>query len=346
MLAALVSVSGLSLTEWEKRWLEKYNPAGVSLFARNIADAAQLRQLTDEIRNAVGRNDILIAVDQEGGRVRRLSGADFHPAASQYVLGQLDEEMAAVHAGIISGDLQRGGINFNFAPVLDMAYPSTHPVLKSRCFGDNEQKTALLGRALIDTYLNHGICPCIKHMPGHGRAETDPHLGLPVLAHSLRELSKDFYPFIENKSCPAGMTAHIVVSEVDDQLPVTLSKKAVDYLIRGIIGFDGLLISDAIEMKALSGSIGEKAQKALEAGCDLVCYCGAGAAELEMLAQYCPPMNDRAAERLHQVTELFNRKSAAAVDTADVDRYYRAVGLVEEYNENYDATEVLNRMKS
>ena len=142
MLSALVSVSSLSLSDEEKRWLEKYQPAGVSLFARNIRDADQLRRLTGEIRAAAGRDDILIAVDQEGGRVRRLSGSDFHPAASQYVLGQLDEEMAAAHAEIISNDLRRTGINFNFSPVLDMAYPATHPVLKSRCFGSSEQKTA------------------------------------------------------------------------------------------------------------------------------------------------------------------------------------------------------------
>ena len=156
MLSALVSVSSLSLSDEEKRWLEKYQPAGVSLFARNIRDADQLRRLTGEIRAAAGRDDILIAVDQEGGRVRRLSGSDFHPAASQYVLGQLDEEMAAAHAEIISNDLRRTGINFNFSPVLDMAYPATHPVLKSRCFGSSEQKTALLGKAMISAYLSNG----------------------------------------------------------------------------------------------------------------------------------------------------------------------------------------------
>ena len=129
MLAALVSVGGLRLSNEEKFWLEKDNPAGVTLFARNIENAVQLRALTDEIRSTAGRENILIAVDQEGGRVRRLSGGDFHPAASGYVLGQLDEEMSAVHAEIISDDLRRAGINFNMAPVLDTAYPFTHPVL-------------------------------------------------------------------------------------------------------------------------------------------------------------------------------------------------------------------------
>ncbi len=344
MLSALVSVSSLSLSDEEKRWLEKYQPAGVSLFARNIRDADQLRRLTGEIRAAAGRDDILIAVDQEGGRVRRLSGSDFHPAASQYVLGQLDEEMAAAHAEIISNDLRRTGINFNFSPVLDMAYPATHPVLKSRCFGSSEQKTALLGKAMISAYLSNGVCPCIKHMPGHGRAETDPHLGLPVLNNALPELAKDFYPFTENNDCPAGMTAHIVVSAVDDRLPVTLSKKAIDYLIRGLINFNGLLISDAIDMKALNGSVGEKAAAVIAAGCDLVCYCGGKSEDLAMLAENCPQASDRTLERLQTVNEVIARPDKP-LDTVLADRYYRAVGLVEEYDETYDATEVLNRMQ-
>ena len=343
MLAALVSVGGLRLSNEEKFWLEKNNPAGVTLFARNIENAEQLRALTDEIRSAAGRENILIAVDQEGGRVRRLSGGDFHPAASSYVLGQLDEEMSAVHAEIISDDLRRAGINFNMAPVLDTAYPFTHPVLKSRCFGDNAGKNALLGKKMINAYIGAGICPCMKHLPGHGRATTDPHLGLPVVSAGLRELAADFYPFAENNASPAGMTAHIVVSAVDDKLPVTMSKKAIDYLVRGVIGFDGLLVSDSIDMNALAGSIGERAAAVVAAGCDLACYCGGKTAELEAVAAYCPQISLRTEERLQAVYEVFkNRPRALAAER--VDRYYRAVGLIKEYDEQYDATEVLNRM--
>ena len=345
MLAALVSVGGLRLSNEEKFWLEKNNPAGVTLFARNIENAVQLRALTDEIRSAAGRENILIAVDQEGGRVRRLSGGDFHPAASGYVLGQLDEEMSAVHAEIISDDLRRAGINFNMAPVLDTAYPFTHPVLKSRCFGDNAGKNALLGKKMINAYIGAGICPCMKHLPGHGRATTDPHLGLPVVAAGLRELAADFYPFTENNASPAGMTAHIVVSAVDDKLPVTMSKKAIDYLVRGVIGFDGLLVSDSIDMNALAGSIGERAAAVVAAGCDLACYCGGKTAGLEAVAAYCPQVSLRTEERLQAVYKIYkNRPRALAAER--VDRYYRAVGLIKEYDEQYDATEVLNRMEN
>ena len=197
---------------------------------------------------------------------------------------------------------------------------------------------------MISAYLSNGVCPCIKHMPGHGRAETDPHLGLPVLNNALPELAKDFYPFTENNDCPAGMTAHIVVSAVDDRLPVTLSKKAIDYLIRGLINFNGLLISDAIDMKALNGSVGEKAAAVIAAGCDLVCYCGGKSEDLAMLAENCPQASDRTLERLQTVYEVIARPDKP-LDTVLADRYYRAVGLVEEYDETYDATEVLNRMQ-
>lgn len=344
MLAAIVSVSGLSLSDAEKRWLEQYNPVGVCLFARNISNTVQLQTLTNEIRQTVGRDDILIAVDQEGGRVRRLSGDWAHPLVSQYVLGQLEEDISVYQAALICEDLHKNGINMNFAPVLDIAYPTTHPVLKSRCFGNNEQKTALLGKAMIKTYLEHGICPCIKHMPGHGRAENDPHLGLPVLNYSLKELAKDFYPFINNNTCPAGMTAHILVSEVDDKLPVTMSKKAIDYLIRGVIGFDGLLISDAVDMKALSGTLEEKTRGIIAAGCDVLCYCGGKIEDLEVLSASCPQLNERGKERLLAVSEVVKQSWKPLNPDVEAE-YYRVSGQIEEYDERYDATEVLNRMQ-
>ena len=343
MLAAMVSVSGEKLTDEEKFWLERNNPLGVTLFARNLKDLSQIKQLTTEIRETVGRENTLIAVDQEGGRVRRLSGGNFHNTASQYVIGQLNEDLAALHAQIISSDLYATGINLNYAPVLDMVYSETHPVLKSRCLGTNEQKTALLGKTMIDTYIQNGIIPCIKHMPGHGRATVDPHLGLPVITNTLAELSKDFYPFIENNACPFGMTAHIVIKEVDEKLPITLSPKGIDYLIRGVIGFDGLLVSDAIDMRALSGTVGDKAQAVIAAGCDVVCYCGGNMEELYELEQKCPQMNEGSLARLQKIPPILKRPFQGLSDE-QLKRYNQAVGLVEEYDERYDATEVLNRM--
>lgn len=343
MLAAMASISGEKLTDEEKSWLERNNPLGVTLFSRNLQNLSQIKKLTTEIREVIGRENVLIAVDQEGGRVRRLNGSDFYNTASQYVIGQLNEDLATLHAQIISSDLYKAGINLNYAPVLDMSYPETHPVLKSRCLGTNEQKTALLGKNMIETYIKNGIVPCVKHMPGHGRATVDPHLGLPVIINTLSELSKDFYPFIENNNCPFGMTAHIVVKEVDDKLPITLSPKGIDYLIRGVIGFDGLLISDSIDMKALSGTIGDKAQAVMAAGCDVVCYCGGKIEELYELEQKCPQMSERSLHRLEDISKIL-KHPFQGLTQEQLKRYNQAVGLVEEYDERYDATEVLNRM--
>ena len=345
MLAAFVSIGGETLSDAEKRWLERCNPLGVTLFARNIKNPEQVKNLTADIRQVLDRENVLIAVDQEGGRVRRLSGDGFVATASQYVLGQLDESVAAAHAEIISSDLAKVGINLNYAPVLDVLYPQTHPVLKSRCFGADEKKVAHLGAEMIKTYVKNGICPCMKHMPGHGRAAVDPHLGLPVIKASVSEMEKDFYPFAENCSCPMGMTAHIVVDEVDSSLPVTLSSKAIDTLIRGKIGFEGLLVSDAIDMKALSGSVGEKAEAVIAAGCDVVCYCGGKTEELFELSERCPQMSDASLSRLEKVFDvLSNQCSKLSQET--IEHYKKAVGRIEEYNEKYDATEVLNQMSN
>ena len=343
MLAAIVSVGGLSLSDEEKYWLEKNNPAGVSLFGRNIDNLSQIKALTEEIYAAVGRDDVIIAIDQEGGRVRRLNGNDFHKVASAYVLGQLDEDMSAIHAKIISNDMKRAGINLNYAPVLDVAYPSTHEMLKSRCLGNNERKIALLGKKMISTYEDNGICPCMKHMPGHGQAKTDPHLALPVINSDLALLAKDFYPFIENNTCPTGMTAHIVFSAVDDKLPMTFSKKAIDYLIRGIIGFEGILISDSIEMGALSGSLDERISMALDAGCDLICYCRGKIEDLEIISKNCPQVTETQKEQIQKIFNIF-QKQPQPLNSSELDRYYHAIGLVEEYDEKYDATTILQRM--
>lgn len=334
--ALIVSVSGLKLDEEERRLLEKMQPAGVSLFGRNIADKKQLSSLVAEIKKIAG-DDVLIAVDQEGGRVRRLAEPHWRGYASQFVLGQLPDDVCRMHALLISEELHECGINFNYAPVLDTVYPQTHEVLRSRCFSHG---TAEKGRIMLDAYCNNGICPCMKHMPGHGRAQTDPHLGLPVINCSLAELQRDIRPFRANNTAPAGMTAHIVIPEVDN-LPVTMSSKAIKQVIRGAADFDGLLISDAIDMGALSGSVAARAEKALAAGCDLVCYCGGKKDELRELAALNIRTDENCLRRLDRVRKIISRRQK---DFADYELYRQAVGQVNPYAESYDATEVLNLM--
>ena len=203
ILAAMLSCSSVKLSDAEKRLFEKYNPLGVTLFGRNLVSPAQIQVLTKEIKETVGRDDVLIAVDQEGGRVRRLQGDGFYDIVSMEQLGNIAAKQgigkaigaAIEHSILTCQDLHKAGFNFNYAPVLDIAYPETTPALRNRCFGSDEKLIVLLGGVMAEEYAANGICPCIKHLPGHGRAQADPHLHLPVITASLKELEKDFYPF-------------------------------------------------------------------------------------------------------------------------------------------------------
>ncbi len=351
--AALISISGFSLTDEEKHVIAQSQPLGVTLFLRNICTRKQVAELCRQIREAAQREDIIIAVDQEGGRVRRLAEPEFRPYASQYVLGRLEQELGAQkadvatrdHALLISHDLKDCGINLNYAPVLDLAFDETASVLKSRCFGNNEKQAARLGKIMIDTYIQNGICPCIKHMPGHGRITVDPHLGLPILTQSLKELKKDFYPFRALHAAPAGMTAHVVIPEIDDKNPITQSANGIKELIRGFIGFDGLLISDSINMRALKGNLGDITSKCIAAGCDCVCYCDGIAQESAEVCKKAGFMSDKSMIRFEKIRNLFHNKTSI-VNLENVAAEYEAItGQIEKYRDDYDATEVLNIMK-
>lgn len=320
----------------EVRLLKNMKPVGVSLFARNVVNKEQLKNLVGQIKDLLGER-VLVAVDQEGGRVRRLAEPEWRAYASQFVLGQLPESVSAMHAALIAQDLNELGINLNYAPVLDRLCEKTHQVLKSRCFGNGVVER---GKAMIETYIKNGICPCMKHLPGHGQASVDPHLGLPVIDCPMSDFEEDMSYFAQNSFCPAGMTAHIVLPEVDS-LPVTMSAKAIDYLIRGKIGFEGLLISDAIDMHALSGTVKEKALQSLQAGCDLVCYCGGKIEELHELAGIEAEMSPKTEERLQKVWDIVRKGQS---DCVDYDNYLAVVDKIQPYDEKYDATEVLNLM--
>lgn len=336
--AVMASFAGTELSLDEAKVLKKLCPAGVSLFRRNIVSPQQLSKLTSSLKELLGE-DLLIAVDQEGGRVRRLAEPYWRSYASQYTLGLVSDNICEMHAELIAEDLHACGINFNYAPVLDTCYPETHPVLKSRCFTGNVSQK---GKIMAETYCRNGICPCIKHLPGHGRTQTDPHLGLPIINCSLKDYQKDMQPFIDNNRIPAGMTAHIVLPEVDEGLPITMSACAIDKIIRGKIGFSGLLISDAVDMKALSGSLEEKTTSALRAGCDLVCYCSGNIDDLLKLASLNIQITSACAERLDKIKQIIRREQK---DFADYQDYQRAMDSIPPYADTYDATEVLNLMQ-
>ncbi len=353
ILAAMLSLSTDKMTAAEKKLLEKYNPLGISLFARNLKTPEQIKKLTSEIREAVGRKNILIAVDQEGGRVRRLKEPYFRAYAGQQTLGrlwnettpQIAQKAAACHASLIAADLKELGINLNYAPVLDVLAPETSPVLSSRIFSDIPEIVANLGEISVKNYMQNNIIPCIKHLPGHGRAAVDPHLNLPVIDASLKELEKDFYPFQKLNDTPCGMTAHIVVSVIDKHFPVTQSSKGIKELIRGIIGFKGFLISDSIDMHALGGSLGEKTSTALNAGCDAVCYCAGKEEEIEEVCRAASPLSDHALERLAKMENVLAAPPTAPDITTLEKNYKTILGQIEPYRETYDATEVLFQMQ-
>lgn len=353
ILAAMVSVSGAKLTENEKRLLGKGNPLGVSLFGRNIQNKAQIKNLCSEIKEVIGRDDVLIAVDQEGGRVRRLKEPEFNSSIAQIDFDNIRQKfgediaikMAESHALITAHDLLECGINVNYAPCLDVLHPNTSDVLKSRCFSSDPNFVAKCGQAMIKAYQNAGICPCMKHMPGHGLAHTDPHLGLPIIEETITQLNSEFYPFIYNADAPMAMTAHILLKDVDSSHPVTQSKIAISSLIREKIGFGGFLISDAIDMHALQGSLDEKISLSLKAGCDAVCYCMGNEDDLSQIMNFSYFLTDEALIRFAKIKKIFQNKINRIDITPYLQFYQNHIEKIEPYIDSYDATETLHLMK-
>ena len=348
IMAALLSCQTTSLTDAEKFLFARANPLGVTLFARNIANKSQLKHLIREIKEAVGREDVLIAVDQEGGRVRRLKEPDFRPYSAQAEIGSLPLEQAVqaarLQAELISADLRDLGINVNFAPVLDICMPQTTEALRSRCFSDTQKTVSLLGKTMTETYIESGILPCIKHMPGHGSAVSDPHLGLPVIDISDSELENQLMPFRACNNSPLGMTAHILLPQIDKENPITQSPAGIKKLIREKIGFQGLLISDAIDMKALKGAVTDKAVKSLNAGCDAVCYCMGNEDEMTALSAVCPKLSDAAQERLDKAVQILHNQPQIGSLEKKATKYKALTGCIAAYQETYDATEVLHQL--
>ena len=285
--ATILDADGLRLTAEEKAFFRDADPFGFILFARNVGAPDQLRALTDEMREAVGR-DAPILIDQEGGRVQRI----WPPMARKW-LPPLDFAEAAgagapramyLRARLIAEDLRRHGIDTNCAPTLDVARDETHPFLRNRCYGTDPDTVAELGRATARGFLDGGVLPVAKHMPGHGLARADSHHDLPRVGLSLEELSDvDFAPFRALNDLPMGMTAHIVFDRIAPA-PATLSPEMIA-LIREDIGFDGLLMTDDISMKALAGTAAEITRSALAAGVDVVLHCNQPLAERMAVAE-------------------------------------------------------------
>ncbi len=299
--AAIFGASGKSLTDQEKKFFRSADPLGFILFARNVGDPAQLRNLVIALRDTVRRADAPVLIDQEGGRVARLKPPHWrgYPPASAIAAAKNPAEAAFLGSRLIADDLAALGITVDCAPVLDLPAPGADPIIGDRAYGTKPETVAALGRAVCDGLLAGGVLPVIKHIPGHGRARVDSHLALPVVSASRAELEAgDFAPFRALNRMPWAMTAHIVYSAIDADAPATLSPRLISQTIRASIGFGGVLISDDLSMKALPGSLPGRAQGALEAGCDVVLHCNGEMREMSGIARAVGPLSAEARRRI------------------------------------------------
>jgi beta-N-acetylhexosaminidase len=300
--AAIVGIAGLTLLPEETALFQAFPPAGVILFGRNVQDPAQLAGLVASMR-AVLPPLADIMVDQEGGRVARLRPPHWraHPPAA--ILGSLFETnpAAGLRAAWLTGaliglDCRATGFTVAATPVLDISVPGAHDVIGDRALTRHPATVARLGRAVANGVLAAGVLPVAKHAPGHGRVRVDSHLLLPKVAE--QDLSTDMRPFALNADLPWMMTAHIVYEALDQALPATLSPAVIESIIRGQIGFEGVLVTDDLAMKALSGAPADLAVQALAAGCDIALYCSGDFALTQALLRRCPPLTPSADRRL------------------------------------------------
>jgi beta-N-acetylhexosaminidase len=313
--------AGPRLGDDERRFFRDADPLGFILFERNCEASDQVRALVAELRDAVGRQDAPVLIDQEGGRVVRLRPPHWRaaPAAVRFARLAKTDPVAAADAARANGhlmaiELAALGITVDCAPVLDVPQASAHKIIGDRAHGADAGMVTVLGRAVAEGLLAGGVSPVIKHIPGHGRAHTDSHRELPVVEASRAALSAvDFAPFRALRGMPWAMTAHVLYTALDGARPATISPAIVADVIRSEIGFDGVLISDDLGMAALDGPVGRRAAAALAAGCDLALHCSGDLGEMVAVAAEARPMTARAAGRL-EGAEAMRQAGAEAVD--------------------------------
>ncbi len=303
-LAVVLGFEGLELTRAEIELFRVADPWGFILFARNIDTPDQVRALTHSLRATVGRPEAPVFVDQEGGRVQRLKPPHWpaYPAGAAYrrAAASLSDacDLARLGGRLIAHDLVRLGVSVDCAPVADTPAPEGHQVIGDRAFSTDPAEVAAIARAQAEGLLEGGVLPVVKHIPGHGRAAADSHLALPVVTASRRELdASDFAPFQALSDLPMAMTAHVVFSALDPEAPATTSPRVISDIIRGQIGFEGLLISDDLSMEALSGTLGARAAAARAAGCDMLLHCNGQMEEMRQVIAGAAPLEGASARR-------------------------------------------------
>lgn len=300
--AFIAGCAGHVLGPDEAAFFREAQPWGFILFRRNVDTPDQVRRLTQALRESVGRADAPVLVDQEGGRVQRLGPPHWpaYPPAAAY--GRLPandfllrREVARLGARLIAHDLRAVGITVDCMPVLDVPVPGADSVIGDRAYGRDAREVAVLGRACAEGLLAGGVLPVVKHVPGHGRGNADSHHALPVVEAAREELAaSDFLPFRVLADMPLAMSAHIIYRALDPRRPATVSRRVIGEVIRGEIGFGGLLMSDDISMNALAGTIGERARAASRAGCDIVLHCNGRLDEMKAVAEVVPALSGAA----------------------------------------------------
>ncbi len=314
--AFITGLAGPDLLGGERAFLRETRPAGIILFARNCVAHDQIRRLVGDSLAAIGSDHALVLIDQEGGRVQRLRpplGRTLPTAAAFGALYAADPQEACAFAALAArqtaADLRALGINTNCAPVLDLPVAGAHDVIGNRAYGTTIEQVVALGGAVAAGLMAGGVLPVIKHIPGHGRATADSHHALPVVGTARAELeTTDFAPFRALAHLPAAMTAHVLFTAIDDARPASTSPIVTADVIRGDIGFGGLLMSDDVSMKALGGSFGDRATAVLAAGSDVVLHCNGNMAEMEAVAAACPALVGPALARLEAATAILQRR--------------------------------------
>jgi beta-N-acetylhexosaminidase len=320
--AFITGLSGHVITADERAFLRAALPWGLILFKRNVQSASQISVLIDSFKEAVGRDEVPVLIDQEGGRVQRLGPPEWPAYPPGVAYGRLYDRdpaaglVAAKLAGrLIAADLAAVGITVDCLPIADVPAAGADKVIGDRAYGETPAKVATIAKALTEGLAAGGVLPVLKHLPGHGRATADSHLRLPVVTADRATLeATDFAAFRPLATLPLGMTAHVVFTAIDPDLPATTSATIIGQVIRGFIGFDGLLMSDDLSMGALSGGLAERTRAALGAGCDMALHCNGNLGEMEAVAVAAPELAGAAARRTEAA--LAARRAPAPIDPA------------------------------
>ena len=298
-IALVTDVAGLRITSGERSFLRTFDPLGIILFRRNIAEPEQVRDLVASFRDIVGRSDAPVMVDQEGGRVARLGRPHWWPGLPPGVIARGGRRAAWLAGRLLAHDMTPLGIDVTCAPSLDLRIAGMNDVIGDRAFSHDPDCASDLAEAFIDGLGTGGVQATIKHLPGHGRVTVDPHEVLPRVDADLAVLRReDFVPFRRLAGCPFGIVAHVVYTSIDSSRPASTSPDLVNRIIRGELGFDGVLMSDAIDMGALGGSHDARARSCIEAGLDVVIHCNQPLDVRQSVAAVMPELVGKALERV------------------------------------------------